>query len=559
MRHILRSNGIARAGSLVLLALLAPELLLAASAPTYTLGGTVGGLSGSVELAVAITAPGTAQKSLGYSFSTNTAFTLQPGLAKGSKYALAIYNEPVVQSCSIANASGTLEANVTNLKVSCITNEKHTVGGTVSGLSGSLTLLMNGANAMGVTKSGSFAFAPGLYPRAPYSVTVGTQPATVQCQVAQGSGTLGAANIVSVIVTCSPKQVPSAKGIAVLPNGANGIAIVHLEDTTGKLLLSPAVTNLSAGGASISLISETADFSQGIAVGGGRLQSLNNATGAASVTQNLALPANAGEVTSVSVIPKTGLAMVAASSLTSYALASFSGGLHFTANQGYRAGSASELAVLASPNGSAAVATNTSGAVDFYSFSPATNAQPEGLVLQKAVAGGIGIPAVIGRGAMAWSPNSTIALIGDAGGTVTVVENSDAFGGSAAPVATTYLIPGKAAVVSIAYAPNGEYAVLATSAGLFTVTIQSGSTLSLKGPVSPTYSTASGASFALNHAQSVAITSDGQYLVALTDQPSESDGSLVIMPLDASGNVGNVETGVSGFQANLGVDALYVN
>jgi hypothetical protein len=41
-------------------------------------------------------------------------------------------------------------------------------------------------------------------------------------------------------------------------------------------------------------------------------------------------------------------------------------------------------------------------------------------------------------------------------------------------------------------------------------------------------------------AQSIAITSDGLFLIALTDQPSTDSGMLLVMPIDTNGNVGAV-------------------
>src|SRR2546430_1582223 len=57
-------------------------------------------------------------------------------IADGSAYSVAVFVQPIGQTCTVANASGTLAgANVTNVAVTCAINT-HTIGGTVSGLSG---------------------------------------------------------------------------------------------------------------------------------------------------------------------------------------------------------------------------------------------------------------------------------------------------------------------------------------------------------------------------------------------------------------------------------------
>src|SRR6478609_2762001 len=64
-----------------------------------------------------------------------------------------------------------------------------TVGGTISGLSGSVTLQDNGADNLVLNASGSFVFATSVNSGANYSVSVATQPANQTCTVTNGSGT----------------------------------------------------------------------------------------------------------------------------------------------------------------------------------------------------------------------------------------------------------------------------------------------------------------------------------------------------------------------------------
>jgi hypothetical protein len=79
----------------------------------------------------------------------------------------------------------------------------YTIGGTVSGLSGTLVLQNNGRNNLTRTANGSFAFSTALTNGAAYSVTVSSQPLGQTCTVTNGSGTINAANVTGVQVACA--------------------------------------------------------------------------------------------------------------------------------------------------------------------------------------------------------------------------------------------------------------------------------------------------------------------------------------------------------------------
>jgi hypothetical protein len=85
------------------------------------------------------------------------------------------------------------------------TTTTYTIGVTVSGLTAvnSVTLLDNGTNSLTLTGSGTFTFSTALPSGASYNVTVGTQPTGETCAVTSGTGTVAAANVTSVAVTCA--------------------------------------------------------------------------------------------------------------------------------------------------------------------------------------------------------------------------------------------------------------------------------------------------------------------------------------------------------------------
>ncbi|MEE8395362.1 MAG: hypothetical protein V3S29_04850 [bacterium] len=81
-----------------------------------------------------------------------------------------------------------------------------TVGGTVSGLDGTLVLRNNGADDLTIEVDGAFTFVTALAEGAAYEVTLASFPAIAQnCGVATGSGTLAGAAVTDVAVTCSDK------------------------------------------------------------------------------------------------------------------------------------------------------------------------------------------------------------------------------------------------------------------------------------------------------------------------------------------------------------------
>lgn len=77
-----------------------------------------------------------------------------------------------------------------------------TIGGTVTGLSGSVTLVDNGRNSQVVSADGTFTFPTRQSQSSPYAVAVLTQAAGQTCTVTNGTGTVGTANITNVSVVC---------------------------------------------------------------------------------------------------------------------------------------------------------------------------------------------------------------------------------------------------------------------------------------------------------------------------------------------------------------------
>lgn len=166
---------------------------------TYTVGGTITGLDGTVVL----------QDNGGANLSVNAngTFAFAQTLTPGTAYAVTVLTPPSYpprsQTCTVTNGTGSIgSANVGNVAIACTTNA-FKVGGNVTGLSGSLVLEDNGGDALTVSASGAFSFATPVTSGNTYAVTIATQPAGQTCLLTSASGTVANGPVTSVAVACS--------------------------------------------------------------------------------------------------------------------------------------------------------------------------------------------------------------------------------------------------------------------------------------------------------------------------------------------------------------------
>ena len=78
----------------------------------------------------------------------------------------------------------------------------YTVGGTVSGLTGTVVLQNNGSDNLSVSADGLFTFGTALNNGATYTVTVLTQPTGQTCSVGNGAGAVSGANVTNITIIC---------------------------------------------------------------------------------------------------------------------------------------------------------------------------------------------------------------------------------------------------------------------------------------------------------------------------------------------------------------------
>ena len=199
---------------------------------TYSIGGTVSGLTGTVVLED--------NGGTNLSVSANGTFTFDSLVAQGAPYDVTVQTDPSGQTCTVANGSGTVgSANVTNVSVTCVTEAgggTYSIGGTVSGLSGTVVLENNGGNSLSLSANGTFTFDSLVAQGAPYDVTVQTDPSGQTCTVANGSGTVGSANVTNVSVTCVTEAGGTASDNFSRANGSLGANWTrHVRRGTGHL------------------------------------------------------------------------------------------------------------------------------------------------------------------------------------------------------------------------------------------------------------------------------------------------------------------------------------
>jgi outer membrane protein assembly factor BamB len=182
---------------------------------SYSVGGSVIGLVSTVVL----------QDNGGDNLivAANGNFTFTTRIVNGSTYNVTVLTQPIGQTCSVSTGTGTVSmGNVSNVAVVCAINP-YSVGGTVSGLTGSVMLQNNNGGNLTVAANGTFTFAIPVADNSPYSVAVLTQPIGQSCSVANGSGTIAGTSITNVAVSC----VAGTYTISGTISGLNGSVVLQ--------------------------------------------------------------------------------------------------------------------------------------------------------------------------------------------------------------------------------------------------------------------------------------------------------------------------------------------
>lgn len=205
---------------------------------SFTVGGTITGLAGS---GLVLQNNGAGNLTLP-SGSTTYSFTV----ASGGPYAVSVLTQPSnpTQTCVVSNASGTVTtANVTNVSITCSATT-FTVGGTITGLSGSGLVLQNnlGPDLPIAASATSYAFT--VPSSTGYAITVKTQPTspTQVCTVSNSSGTVTNVNVTNATINC----VTTSFNIGGTVTGLVGSGLVLQNNLGSDLPVSGASYSFSA-------------------------------------------------------------------------------------------------------------------------------------------------------------------------------------------------------------------------------------------------------------------------------------------------------------------------
>jgi AICAR transformylase/IMP cyclohydrolase PurH len=166
------------------------------------IGGTVNGLANGQTVVLQnngadnLSVVGTTAASIDFDFATS--------IASGSTYNATVLTQPLGQTCTVANGSGTIDVNgsgVSNIVVTCTTTAS--VAASVTGLKSGLgvTLATNG-QTLPVASNGTFPFPTIITAGATYNVTVTVQPSGQTCTVTNPTGTVVSGTTFTVAVNC---------------------------------------------------------------------------------------------------------------------------------------------------------------------------------------------------------------------------------------------------------------------------------------------------------------------------------------------------------------------
>jgi hypothetical protein len=123
-------------------------------------------------------------------------------VTQGNPYAVAVAAQPTGLTCALANGAGTAAAADVEVAVSCARNT-YGLKGAVSGLAAAGLVLANGDERLPLAGgAAALAFQTPVGYGLAYAVTVATQPLNQTCTIARGTGTMGAADVTDIAVTC---------------------------------------------------------------------------------------------------------------------------------------------------------------------------------------------------------------------------------------------------------------------------------------------------------------------------------------------------------------------
>ena len=189
---------------------------------SYSVGGSVTGLvngtvviqnNGSDDLVVY--QPGSNTSTISFNFPSN--------ITSGNAFNVTVLVQPLAQTCTVNNGSGSVSGSITTIAIIC-SSQSFTVGGTITGLNGTVVLQNNGGDDLTLSQNGSFNFDTKIAKGSEYFVSVKTHPLPLTCSASSNRGIIRS-DVSSVSVVCSKKTYllsGTASGL-----GSTTLTLVH--------------------------------------------------------------------------------------------------------------------------------------------------------------------------------------------------------------------------------------------------------------------------------------------------------------------------------------------
>ena len=222
-------------------------------ATTYTIGGTVSGLTGA-----GLVLQDNGGNNL--TVSANGPFTFSNSVAGGATYSVTVSTQPTGQRCAVTNGDGTASANVSTVQVTCTTTTVMiSVNPSTITIGQSATLTWSSTNATSCTASGAWngsEAASGSQSVTP--TATGTQTYTLSCTGPGGSASNSASltvNAVGVTISVSQTTITAGQSATLTWSSTNATSCTASgawsghEGTSG----SQSVTPMAAGTQTYSL------------------------------------------------------------------------------------------------------------------------------------------------------------------------------------------------------------------------------------------------------------------------------------------------------------------
>lgn len=343
-------------------------------------------------------------------------------------------------------------------------------------------------------------------------------------------GIMGAGQYL-VYMPGSSGAVMANYGLALFGNDTNAVQVAHLYDSNGNLLSAPAITHIVYGNnGDLDGLALTPDGSMGIVTDGGKMLYFFSGTNLGNpVASSLTLDASAygSDGDSVTIMPDGDEAVVSLDSNNSLLYLS-----------GIRSGKPQPAQLIPLPGNREALVMSSDGKVllarsgpylNVFSITPVTKSTgPLGGAISHAFGNTANLTIMDktnddGREAMAFSPvDSSRAVVAGVGPAASLIH-----GLPSAPVVQSPAISGGTQAFSVAISPDGKNAFISMDKGIAVFGGVDTATMTQ----TQMYTVPLGAKDTLWEIESIGVTLDGKYLVALGLSTNTGQAYMVVLPI----------------------------